>query len=149
MIAHRLSTIVNADEILVLDRGRIVERGAHASLLSQNGLYAALWKRQNEVRQAEETLRRAAIEEGGRLSIKIETGESPEAAGELEDDAALDEDPAVPLNPECPRLLAHADAASRAGATSAGDELSHQVDAVADAHEQYKARAQSVPLNRL
>jgi hypothetical protein len=34
-------------------------------------------------------------------------------------------------------------------ATSAGDELSHQVDAVADAHEQYKARAQSVPLNRL
>jgi len=98
VIAHRLSTIVNADEILVLDRGRIVERGAHASLLSQNGLYAALWKRQNEVRQAEETLRRAAIEEGGRLSIKIETGESPEAAGELEDDAALDEDPAVPGN---------------------------------------------------
>ena len=80
VIAHRLSTIVHADEILVLDHGKIVERGGHASLLSQNGIYAALWKRQNEVRQAEETLRRAASEEGGRLSIKIETGGSLEHA---------------------------------------------------------------------
>ncbi|HEX3495670.1 MAG TPA: ABC transporter ATP-binding protein/permease, partial [Methylocella sp.] len=58
VIAHRLSTIVNADEIIVLDKGRIVERGAHAALLARNGFYAALWNRQNEVRQAEETLRR-------------------------------------------------------------------------------------------
>src|SRR5450759_4747228 len=47
------------------------------------------------------------------------------------------------LKPECPRLLAHADAASRTGGHVSRDELSHQVDAVADAHEQYKARAQS------
>ena len=98
VIAHRLSTIVHADEILVLDRGRIVERGAHASLLSQNGLYAALWKRQNEVRQAEETLRRAAIEEGGRLSIKIETEGSPEETGEPEEEAALDKEPVLPAS---------------------------------------------------
>ncbi|MGH7840092.1 MAG: ABCB family ABC transporter ATP-binding protein/permease, partial [Candidatus Binataceae bacterium] len=96
VIAHRLSTIVNADEIIVLDKGRIVERGAHASLLARNGLYAALWKRQNEVRQAEETLRRAAIEEGGRLSIKIETEGSQEAGGEPEEDASLDEDQITP-----------------------------------------------------
>ena len=51
VIAHRLSTIVNADEIIVLDHGKIAERGAHVSLLAQNGLYAALWKRQNEVRR--------------------------------------------------------------------------------------------------
>lgn len=94
VIAHRLSTIVNADEIIVLDKGRIVERGAHASLLARNGIYAALWKRQHEVRQAEETLRRAAIEEGGRLSIKIETDGSPEEGGEPEEE--LDEDQIMP-----------------------------------------------------
>ncbi|MGH8324174.1 MAG: metal ABC transporter permease, partial [Steroidobacteraceae bacterium] len=94
VIAHRLSTIVNADEIIVLDKGRIVERGAHASLLARNGLYAALWKRQNEVRQAEETLRRAAIEEGGRLSIKIEPEGSPYEGGEPEEE--LDKDQVLP-----------------------------------------------------
>jgi ABC-type transport system involved in Fe-S cluster assembly fused permease/ATPase subunit len=99
VIAHRLSTIVNADEIIVLDRGQIVERGAHAALLAQNGLYAAMWKRQNEVRQAEETLRRAAIEEGGRLSIKIETEGPPEAAAEPEEEAPLDNDPMDPMMP--------------------------------------------------
>jgi len=48
VIAHRLSTIVAADEILVLDRGRIVERGDHASLIGAGGLYADLWRRQAE-----------------------------------------------------------------------------------------------------
>jgi ATP-binding cassette subfamily B protein len=60
VIAHRLSTVVHADEILVLDKGRIIERGAHAALLAKSGIYAAMWNRQNEVRQAEEVLRRAA-----------------------------------------------------------------------------------------
>jgi ATP-binding cassette subfamily B protein len=46
VIAHRLSTIVDADEILVLAGGRIVERGRHQSLLTQNGTYAAMWQRQ-------------------------------------------------------------------------------------------------------
>ncbi len=46
VVAHRLSTIVDADEILVIRRGRIVERGDHAALLAQGGEYAALWRRQ-------------------------------------------------------------------------------------------------------
>ena len=46
VIAHRLSTIIDADMILVLDKGRIVERGVHTELLSQKGLYAELWQRQ-------------------------------------------------------------------------------------------------------
>jgi len=46
VIAHRLSTIVDADQILVLRRGRIAERGAHAELLANQGEYAALWRRQ-------------------------------------------------------------------------------------------------------
>jgi ATP-binding cassette, subfamily B, heavy metal transporter len=96
VIAHRLSTIVNADEIIVLDKGRIAERGAHAALLARNGIYAALWKRQHEVRQAEETLRRAATEEGGRLSIKIEPEGSLAAESEPEEEDALDEDQVMP-----------------------------------------------------
>ncbi len=48
VIAHRLSTVVKADEILVLDQGRIVERGDHATLLSRGGVYAAMWARQQE-----------------------------------------------------------------------------------------------------
>jgi len=43
VIAHRLSTVVDAHEILVLEQGRIVERGAHAALLAQNGRYAQMW----------------------------------------------------------------------------------------------------------
>src|SRR5690349_9413221 len=50
-IAHRLSTIADADEILVLDHGRIVERGSHAALLAANGMYARMWRLQQEERR--------------------------------------------------------------------------------------------------
>ena len=46
VIAHRLSTIIDADQILVLDAGKIVERGTHRELLASNGLYANLWSLQ-------------------------------------------------------------------------------------------------------
>jgi ATP-binding cassette subfamily B protein len=62
VIAHRLSTIVSADEILVLDQGRIVERGRHAALIAKGGLYAALWNQQREAEEARERLRRAEAE---------------------------------------------------------------------------------------
>ena len=60
VIAHRLSTIVGADEIIVLDQGRIAERGTHAKLLAQGGLYASMWNRQREAEAAREKLARMA-----------------------------------------------------------------------------------------
>jgi ATP-binding cassette, subfamily B, heavy metal transporter len=56
VIAHRLSTIVAADEIIVLDQGRIVERGVHGALLAKGGLYASMWNRQREAEAAREKL---------------------------------------------------------------------------------------------
>ena len=48
VIAHRLSTVMDADEILVLDQGRVVERGSHAALLAANGHYAQMWRLQQQ-----------------------------------------------------------------------------------------------------
>ncbi len=54
VIAHRLSTVVDADQIVVLDDGRVAERGTHEELLDANGLYAELWYRQAAERVVEE-----------------------------------------------------------------------------------------------
>ncbi len=53
MIAHRLSTVVDADEIIVLEKGHIAERGSHAELLARNGQYTRMWERQREAVEAE------------------------------------------------------------------------------------------------
>ena len=58
VIAHRLSTVMDADQILVLDHGRIVERGKHGELLAANGEYARMWALQREAAQAEAVLQR-------------------------------------------------------------------------------------------
>ena len=61
-IAHRLSTVIDADEILVLGDGRVVERGNHVHLLATGGTYAAMWARQQEAQEA-----RVALERAGEL----------------------------------------------------------------------------------
>jgi ABC-type transport system involved in Fe-S cluster assembly fused permease/ATPase subunit len=54
VIAHRLSTVVHADQIVVLDAGRVMERGTHAELLKKNGLYSDMWEHQSQEREAGE-----------------------------------------------------------------------------------------------
>jgi ATP-binding cassette subfamily B protein len=63
VIAHRLSTVVHADNIIVLDRGEIVEQGKHLELLAKGGLYASLWARQREADEARERLAHALEED--------------------------------------------------------------------------------------
>ncbi len=72
VIAHRLSTVINADEIIVLEKGVIAERGTHPSLLEKGGIYASMWNRQREADAARETLKRTAAEEGETLRVRLE-----------------------------------------------------------------------------
>ncbi len=57
VIAHRLSTVIDADEILVLDHGQIIERGRHGELIALNGHYASMWNKQREAAAAREKLK--------------------------------------------------------------------------------------------
>jgi ATP-binding cassette subfamily B protein len=86
VIAHRLSTIVNADEILVMSAGEIVERGTHNELLDRQGLYAGMWDRQREADQARELLARTG-EEAASPDAGREEGE--------DEDAHLDKPPVI------------------------------------------------------
>lgn len=72
-VAHRLSTVVDADEILVLEAGRIVERGSHPALLQKNGRYADMWARQ----QQQEKAREALADDDPGVSVRA-AAESPE-----------------------------------------------------------------------
>ena len=78
VIAHRLSTIVSADEIIVLKDGRIVERGRHADLLAERGLYASMWDRQREASEAEERLRIARESDEDGILVRRRTPEVAE-----------------------------------------------------------------------
>ena len=78
VIAHRLSTIVSADEIIVLDQGRIVERGTHSGLLASGGLYASMWNRQREAQEARE-----------RLALIADENEAPNRMPPAVDDALV------------------------------------------------------------
>lgn len=60
VIAHRLSTVVHADEIIVLDRGSVAERGRHADLIERGGRYAALWHAQQTAARRDDTITSAA-----------------------------------------------------------------------------------------
>jgi ABC-type transport system involved in Fe-S cluster assembly fused permease/ATPase subunit len=80
VIAHRLSTVVEADEIIVLRDGRIAERGSHAALIAEDGLYAEMWRRQSEAVAAAEAAAAAQAAAGLDASRRARLGEDAAAA---------------------------------------------------------------------
>jgi ABC-type transport system involved in Fe-S cluster assembly fused permease/ATPase subunit len=96
VIAHRLSTIIGADQILVLDKGVIVERGTHNQLLAHGGLYASMWNRQREAQLAREILEEVGEEE-------------PAAPNRNPPGAEGDTGVAIPNSPEAEHVLASTD----------------------------------------
>ncbi len=83
IIAHRLSTIVDADQILVMERGRIVERGTHRELLQKQGLYAQMWRlqrQQDQIQQEEGRLARQPVNLVA-LAASVLDAVRPQAAG--------------------------------------------------------------------
>ena len=56
VIAHRLSTIINVNEIIVLDDGKIIERGTHSALLKQEGVYFVMWQKQQQLDEVQQKL---------------------------------------------------------------------------------------------
>jgi ABC-type transport system involved in Fe-S cluster assembly fused permease/ATPase subunit len=75
VIAHRLSTVVGADEIIVLEDGRIAERGTHLQLLAKRELYYRMWDRQREASEAEERLRKARESDDMGVIVRRRTAE--------------------------------------------------------------------------
>jgi ATP-binding cassette subfamily B protein len=88
IIAHRLSTIIGADEIIVLDHGHIVERGTHAELLARGGVFAGMWRRQQE---ADEARRKLAAEAEGEAEADATFAPDPDELAEAASEGAGDE----------------------------------------------------------
>jgi energy-coupling factor transporter ATP-binding protein EcfA2 len=74
VISHRLSAVRHADEILVFEEGRIIERGDHAGLIKSSGLYSRLWYMQSGLTEGAESIKPVVTEEVGSLQSGLTEG---------------------------------------------------------------------------
>ncbi len=81
VIAHRLSTVIDADEIIVLEAGRIAERGKHRQLLARKGVYATMWNRQREADEARRRLAASGDLPGAERQDILHDGPAPSMLG--------------------------------------------------------------------
>ena len=95
-IAHRLSTIVDADEILVLKAGEIVERGSHRELMAAGGLYAEMWAMQREATEAEEALARVRRQDAAGVVERRRVNDPGHPKGEAAADGVAADEPEPP-----------------------------------------------------
>jgi len=139
IIAHRLSTIVGADQIIVMDRGRIAERGRHEALLAQQGLYAQLWELQRQQQQAQALERRIVqhpVNLAGLLVINLDGLRDELAALHIELFTSIDMEVARVVGDAsriarivqlCCQLVLHGAAGGRMEARLARETLSSQL----------------------
>ena len=83
VIAHRLSTVIDADEIIVLEAGQIVERGRHRQLLANKGVYATMWNRQREAEQARKKLAATDQDRGPTAEELVGRTPNPDTLGSV------------------------------------------------------------------
>ena len=131
VIAHRMSTVIGADEILVMDHGRVVERGRHASLLGQGGIYAQMWSVQQQERELQRVQTKIALQPMNLATVVagvVDGLRAEIAANNVNLYAVISSDARVVGDPSLIQQIAWDMCANAIRATAAGGRVEIRVD---------------------